>query len=101
MIGPYLPLNDEKWQCFTTLLEVMRLVFKTFITELEIVKLETLIQKYISSYKARLSPNIIPKMHFLIHYPRHISFFGTLGAFLVHEVRSQTLLLQNSNRYNL
>ncbi len=81
MIGKFIPENDGHWLCFTTLLELCRLIFKSSISELEILNLTFLIDEYLCSFREYFSRRIIPKMHFLVHYPRLIRLLGPLGPF--------------------
>ena len=81
-MGSMIPHDDQNWVNFTILLQVCRLVFRTTITELEIVNTECLIEEFLSMFKI-LYPNkrITPKFHFLLHYPHEIRRLGPLIAF--------------------
>lgn len=81
MIGVSIPKLNSCWLCFTTLLEIIRLVFQNSISNLQISQLESLIENFLSLYKNSFKNNIIPKMHHLIHYPRMIGQMGPLTAY--------------------
>ncbi len=79
MIASLVPVNDSVWLCYTDLLEICRLVFKTTISTVEIEMLESLIFYFLSAFKECFNRKITPKMHFLVHYPRQIRLLGPLG----------------------
>jgi hypothetical protein len=51
MIGNFIGESDPVWLCFTTLLQISRLIFLESISDLEIVKLELLIEEFCVDYK--------------------------------------------------
>ena len=81
MIGSVVPIEDPVWACYTDLLEITRLIFKTSISEVELEILESLISDYLTAFKDCFKRRITPKMHFLVHYPRLIRLLGPLGTF--------------------
>lgn len=81
MIGVRIPKLNSRWLCFTTLLEIMKLVFLNSITNLQILQLESLVEEFLSLYKSSFKNKITPKMHHLIHYPRMIRQMGPLTAY--------------------
>jgi hypothetical protein len=82
LIGSLIPCTDERWLCFTTLLEIFRLVLQSSFSQLDISNLTYLIYDFLSAFKTCFpNANIIPKMHHLVHYPRIIRLVGPLVAF--------------------
>lgn len=94
MIGNFIGESDPVWHCFTTLLQISRLIFLESISDFEIVKLGLLIEEFCVDYKvhffqsykrddpkSKLKCSIIPKMHHLVHYPRFIKLLGPLHSF--------------------
>jgi hypothetical protein len=81
MVGVNIPEDDIAWTCFTTLLNILRLVFASSISNFQLAQLETLIDEYLVGYKNSFDLDIIPKMHHLVHYPGIIREIGPLGAF--------------------
>lgn len=80
MIGSLIPKDDPKWHCFTTLLEITSIVFKHCITEMDLEKLEFLVDEFLTTFKECFPTyKITPKMHFLVHYARLIRLLGPLG----------------------
>ncbi len=82
LVSGFIPETDPKWLCFTTLLEISRILLSSSIEESEIIMLEFLISDFLTSYKQCFPlDRITPKMHFLVHYPRYIRLMGPLGPF--------------------
>ena len=83
LIGSLVPEEDEHWQLFQILLEITDLVFSPMITERSVGVLEGLIeehhQTFLCLYPGR---SIIPKMHYLVHYPSHMYKYGYVSFFL-------------------
>lgn len=73
MIGGLVPEDDEHWQLFQILLEIMDVVLSPETTEHAIGVLEGLIEehhyRFVDLYPER---SIIPKMHYMVHYPAHM-----------------------------
>lgn len=81
-IGSLIEEKDLRWACYTTLMEICRLIFKSQITELEICHLQSLVFEYLDLFKKCYpNRNITPKMHFLIHYAYLIRLLGPLTAY--------------------
>lgn len=78
MVGSRVPRNDRAWKCFICLLKICRLVFQSKISELELLYLGDCIARFLTLFKKCFKLPIIPKMHFLVHYPRLIREFGPL-----------------------
>ncbi|XP_074627093.1 uncharacterized protein LOC141885122 [Acropora palmata] len=69
MIGSLVPEDDEHWQLFQILLEIMDVVLSPETTEHAIGVLEEHHYRFIDLYPGR---SIIPKMHYMVHYPAHM-----------------------------
>ncbi|XP_051155173.1 uncharacterized protein LOC127277824 [Leptopilina boulardi] len=67
---------------YTDLLQISCIVFGYEISQLMIDFLEDLIAEYLSDFIELYETTLIPKQHFLIHYPRLIMFYGPLGIFM-------------------
>ena len=81
LVGKKVPETDLTWCCFTTLLEICRLIFLSYISEFPLLQLESLIDEFLSGVKNYFELDIIPKMHHLVDYPRIIRDIGPLGAY--------------------
>lgn len=71
---------DSNWNCFTTLLEICRLVFLESITSLQLLQLESLVEEFLTTFKACYNRKLTLKMHHMTHLARHIRSFGPLCA---------------------
>lgn len=73
MIGDKVPHDDEHWKNFTLLLTILDYVFAPVISTDCVAHLKELICEHHQAFK-ELYPtcSIIPKMHYMIHYPECI-----------------------------
>ena len=71
LVGAHVPAEDEKWHLYITLLEIVDIVFSPAITTGKAAFLRDLIEDHHTRF-LQLYPHasIIPKMHYIIHYPR-------------------------------
>jgi hypothetical protein len=81
MVGVRIKHADLKWNCLTTILEITRLVFKNSFTNFELLKLDALVEEFLTCFKNSFVCNIIPKMHHLVHYSKMIRHFGPLTLY--------------------
>lgn len=73
MIGEKIPESDEHWCNFLRLLCIMDYVFAPVVSTDCIEHLKELIQEHHEAFTELYpSSRIIPKMHYLIHYPECI-----------------------------
>ena len=73
IIGSLVPVDDENWQHFLLLLEIVDIVFSPSIDVDTLGILEGLIEEYLWGFtKIYPGRSVIPKMHYLVHYPSHI-----------------------------
>lgn len=68
-----IPEEDEKYQLFLLLLEIVEIIFSPLTSCNQASYLQSLIEEHHLKFK-ELYPNasIIPKMHYMVHYPRTI-----------------------------
>lgn len=73
IIGALIPEEDKHWKLFCLLLDIVDIIFSQKTTVYSIGILEGLIEEhhttFINLYPGR---SIIPKMHYLVHYPSHM-----------------------------
>ena len=71
IVGVKVPETDEKWQLFLKMLEITDIIFSQVTSHNQAATLSLLIEEHHNEFK-RLYPgcSIIPKMHYLVHYPR-------------------------------
>ena len=74
LIADHVPSDDDYWQLFLQLMEIVDHLFCPQVSEDEIGYLSVLINDHHTEF-IRLYPNesIIPKMHFVVHMPRLIN----------------------------
>ena len=71
IIGDSVPEDDERWQNYLRMMEIVDILFCPRVTEDDAAYLSTLISDHHEQFCV-LYPdsNVIPKRHFLIHRPR-------------------------------
>jgi len=81
MIGGFVPESDLHW-CFLMELKcIVEMIFAHKISECHIAFLVLKIQDHLAAYQ-ELFPgrNLLPKHHYLLHYPRFMSLLGPLHS---------------------
>ena len=74
MIGSLVPDDDEEWGCFLLLLDILQICVSWIVSTDLMGYLSDLISAYLSSFRECYPHlNIIPKQHYMIHLPKHIS----------------------------
>lgn len=64
------------WKPVETLLQIMQISFSDKIDEVDLIRLTSLIDLHLSSLKNTFKIDLLPKHHFLIHYPTVIRLMG-------------------------
>ncbi|XP_028413349.1 uncharacterized protein LOC114536220 [Dendronephthya gigantea] len=79
MVGALVPDDNEHWKLFCLLLDIVDIVFANITSVNAIGVLEGLIEEHHSTF-LRIYPgrSIIPKMHYMVHYPSHMMRFGPM-----------------------
>lgn len=81
IIGLKVPEDDEVWQMLMTLKDIVELAVAPVHTEQSICYLGTLISEHRNRYlEVFPQEKLLPKHHFLEHYPELIQEFGPLAA---------------------
>lgn len=81
IIGLKVPEDDEVWQMLMTLKDIVELAVAPVHNEQSICYLGTLISKHRSRFlEVFPQEKLLPKHHFLEHYPELIQEFGPLAA---------------------
>ena len=79
LLGDLIPRNNLHWQCFLKLLEICDIATAPSISKDSAAYLQLLIEEHhIQFCEVYGSSSVIPKMHFMIHYPSQILRFGPL-----------------------
>jgi hypothetical protein len=73
VIGSSVPNDDERWLHFLLLLMIVDIVFSPVASLNDFGILEGYIEEYVWQFTC-IYPgrSVIPKMHYLVHYPAHI-----------------------------
>lgn len=79
LVGDCVPRGDTFWECYIILLRICDICTATDLTVDSAAYLEHLIEEHHRSFKKLYSDaSIIPKMHFMLHYPQQIINYGPL-----------------------
>lgn len=79
LIACHIPVSDKVWQCFIKLLKVIDICVAPIVSADTCGVLKILIEEHHQMF-TQIYPewSVIPKMHFLIHYPEQIMALGPL-----------------------
>ena len=79
IIGDKVPEGDKNWASFLLLLRICSIAVSTTCTYDTIAYLRLLIEEKLTDFK-QLYPEfrLIPKFHYMVHYPSQIEMFGPL-----------------------
>ena len=79
LIASVIPETDPNWQCYLKLLKIIDIALAPLVTTDTCGILKVLIEEHHTLFK-RLYPewSIIPKMHYMVHYPEQIIALGPL-----------------------
>ena len=73
MIGNLVPESDKEWECFLLLLEILQICVSSVFSVDLVEYLRVLIDMYLTSFRECYPyKNIIPKQHFMVHFPSQI-----------------------------
>ena len=79
VLKKFVTTDSRHWECLSSLLEIMGIVFSTRISLETIVYLKSAIKNHLISFKNVFPASpLIPKQHFLVHIPDQILKFGPL-----------------------
>ena len=77
IIGDLIPSDDEHWNMYLLLKELVTIVMSDVLHPSTYKLLESIVFEYLSLC-VNLSNGLKPKHHFLVHYPRCMKLFGPL-----------------------
>jgi len=79
MIGSLIPHGDEHWSFLLELKDIVDMVFSYKLSDCHILSLTIKIQDHLAAFKDLFpARNLLPKHHFMLHYPRLMSLLGPL-----------------------
>ncbi|XP_034934881.1 uncharacterized protein [Chelonus insularis] len=71
------PVDDDAWELYNTLYEIIDIVTSSSISEYQVIHLEQLIRNHNELFINLFGP-LVPKSHFLTHYPSCIKNMGPI-----------------------
>ncbi len=82
MIGKYIPEDEPHWRLLLLLLDCLDVIFAPEITAGLISQLEFNLEEHHSHFKSIYpEKRLIPKHHFMLHYPEFMTKFGPLSKY--------------------
>lgn len=72
IMGDLIPETDENWENFLRLLKIEEIVFAPSCNVQLAAYLAVLVQEYLEQFTKLYDRRIIPKQHYMVHYPRQI-----------------------------
>lgn len=79
LIGDKIGEGDPSWRGFLLLLDIIDIAVSPIVSEGLCGHLKLIIEEYLEFFKSHYPNNsIIPKMHFLVHYPEQMMAIGPL-----------------------
>ncbi len=79
LVGDLVDKKSQHWHLFILLREICSIVFAPVVTHGLAVFLKELIVEHHTLFKKLYDRNMIPKHHFMTHYPRMMVLFGPLS----------------------
>ena len=100
LIGDFVPESCQHWQCFLLLLKICSISAAWSLSDSSIDYLSIIIEEHHDLF-ARLYPErtIIPKMHYMVHYPSQIRNFGPLVHSWCMRYESKLRVLKRASRH--
>ncbi|XP_028418042.1 uncharacterized protein LOC114542794 isoform X2 [Dendronephthya gigantea] len=79
LVHKWIPEGNDDWELFTDLMHIVDILFAPVIEKGTTLYLRLIISEYLEQFK-RLYPErkLIPKQHFMVHYPNQILRYGPL-----------------------
>ena len=102
MIADKIPESDENWHSFLVLLKICSIAITTVCTHDTTTYLKILIEENLTLFcKLYPSRSLIPKQHYMIHYPAQIERFGPLvHSWTMHQEAKLSFLKRASRCSN-
>ena len=73
MIRSKIPENNQEWECYLVLLDILKICISRTLSPDLIEYLEVLTRIYLAYFhKCYPTVNIIPKQHYMLHFPSQI-----------------------------
>lgn len=106
MFGDIVPEQNEHWEVYLLLRSIVDITFADVIPHDHLAYLQDQIRFFLSSFAALYPGAVIPKLHFMLHYPRLIGELGPLKQYwcMRYEAKHQymkTIARRNQNFINI
>ena len=72
ILGDLIPENDDYWDNFLRLLKIEEIVFAPSCSYELTAYLAILVREYLEQFTRNYERRIIPKQHYMVHYPTQI-----------------------------
>ena len=72
LIGDFIPVADGHWDNFLRLLKIEEIVFAPRTSTQLAAYLAVLTEEYLSEFSELYERRMIPKQHYMVHYPTQI-----------------------------
>lgn len=69
MIGDMIPADDDRWENFITMLDILDYVLSPTTTAKKIAFVAVLVEDFLAEFSKIYDRPLIPKMHYLVHVP--------------------------------
>ena len=69
----WIPKGNTDWGLFHDLMTVVDILFAPVIAKGTTTYLRLIISEYLQEFRDLYPHNLIPKQHFMVHYPNHIA----------------------------
>lgn len=101
LIGDKIPEDNDNWLCFLLLRRIIEIIFSPVLTEAHCSSLKLLIEDHHCKFVCLYGyDSLIPKMHFLIHYPEQIKLLGPMVHTWTMRYEAKLNFFKQSSRYS-
>lgn len=90
----------DVWPCIGSLLKIVQIVYSDVIYERDLIKLKHHIHTHLETVKEKFTPKLLPKHHFLTHYPRIIRTMGSVKHMSSIRFEAKHQIFKNFSRSN-
>ena len=102
LIADLIPEDNQHWQCFTVLLRILEIAMAPILSRNSVDYLCVLIEEHHTLFR-QLYPDesFIPKLHYMVHYPRQLLMFGPLVHSWTMRYESKLRVLKRISKVGL
>lgn len=100
ILRDYMKDLQEVWPCIENLLTVVQIIYTTTILEQDLIDLKGYIRLYLREFIHHYCSTLIPKQHFLTHYPTIIRRMRTVKHMSTIRFEAYHQLLKSATKMN-